>query len=933
MLRAFALIPFVIGATLLATTAAAQSVSGEVTDANNTVVFKGAEVRIVELQRSATTNDRGQFRFANVPPGDYTLTINYVGAPPKSVPISVTGTGLNLGSVVIGSTDAAFEEVIVYGQAAALASALNQERNAENLVSVLDTDAMGQFPDQNVAESLRRLSGVTVETDQGEGRYVVIRGMDPDLNATSINGLRATAAEPRRALQLDVIPSDVLDGLEISKTLSADMDGDAIGGSINVKTLSAFSRKGAYAKARVEGGYNELSEEWNPKVSFAGSNIFELDSGRRLGVAAAISWHDRDLHIDNNEADGWDTAPNGSDFAEDFEPRLYTVGRERIGGALNFDLDVSDSTRLYAYTLYSKFTDTELRNATAFAMEDLDEATVTDTSADYSLVEIERSTKGRDRTGQIAENTSISLGSESQFSNWLVETQLGYSYAKERTPDQVSGAWVAEFETGDGIIDPGSPVLTLDRSNRQTPVVQSDFWSALSDASLYELDELEHLNERNEDTQTSLSIDLTRETDFGSVKFGAKARWREKETNEEVEIWSGDGSIFLSDALLPNGAASFGFPTPIDPVPDNSAERDILASQTGIDFEDVDSDIDSNVADFVYNEDVMSVYAMGTWETGRATLTAGVRVESTDVENSGNIVELIEEDQNGPGDPPEDTVVVTPVSQDNDYTDVLPSISVRFDASDKIVARASVFRSVVRPRVEEVAFRVAIEDGEGELGNPDLEPFRAWNIDASIAYYPTELSVLSAGVFYKSIEDFIFLQTLEDFDFLGETLDEAVIALNGEDASVFGVEINYQQHFGFLSPPFDGFLIGANYTYVDSEADTGDRKVDLPKQARNIANFLVGYEKGGFDLRIAMKYRDSYIDELVEEGLDRYTDERTQWDLTAKYRFNDSWQVYAEITNFGDEPEYYYAGSRSRLLQYDEFGMTSAIGIQYNFQN
>ena len=930
--RASAVLSITVVGALFASAVSAQTVTGEVTDAKRTVVFQGAEVRIVELQRSATTDGRGQFRIANVPAGEYSLVVSYIGAADRSIPITVTDNGLAIGIIEIGAGDGAVEEVIVYGQAAALAGALSQEHSADNLVSVLDTDAMGQFPDQNVAESLRRLSGVTVENDQGEGRYVVIRGMDPDLNATSINGLRATVGEPRRALQLDVIPSDMLDGLEIHKTLTADMDGDAIGGSINVKTLSAFSRKGAYAKARTEMSYNELREAWNPKVSLAGSNIFELNSGKRLGVAGAISWNDRELHIDNNELDDWEVADNGSDFAETFEPRLYTVERERIGGVLNLDLDVSDTTRLYAYTLYSRFTDTELRNATAFGLDDLDEATVTASSADYSTVEIERSTKGRTHIGQIAENLSISVGSETQLDSWLVETRLGYSYGQEDTPDQVSGAWVAEFESGDGNITDGSPVLTLDRSNPRIPVIQSDFWSALNDASLYELDELEHSQQKSEDTQTSLSLDLTRETGFGSLKFGAKARWREKKANEDAELWSNDDTWFLSDALLAGGASSYNFPTPVDPVPDNRIERDILAGGTGIEFEDVDSEIDSNVADFVFDEDVIAVYGMGTWEMDRATITAGVRVERTDLDNRGNIVELIEEDANGPGDPPEDTVVITPISATNSYTDVLPSANLRFEFNDRLVGRASVFRSVVRPRVEEVAFRVAIEDNEGELGNPDLDPFRAWNLDASLAYYPTELSVISAGVFYKKIEDFIFIQVIDDYDFLGRTLDEAEVALNGEDATVFGVEINYQQHFGFLSPPFDGLLVGMNYTYVDAEADTGDRKVDMPKQSANIANLMFGYEKHGFDLRVAMKYRDRYIDELADPGLDRYTDEHLQWDVTAKYRFSDRWQVYAEITNLGNEPEYYYAGNHSRGLQYDEYGTSSAIGIQYNFQ-
>lgn len=931
--KAFSVFSLALAGILLTPVVAAQSVTGELTDANNTVVFKGAEIHIPELQRTTVTNDRGQFRLNNVPAGEYTLVISYVGTTDKSVPIIVSEDGLAMGSVVIGAGDGATEEVIVYGQAAALAGALNQERSAENLVSVLDTDAMGQFPDQNVAESLRRLSGVTVETDQGEGRYVVIRGMDPDLNATSINGLRASASEPRRAMQLDVIPSDVLDGLEINKTLTADMDGDAIGGSINVKTLSAFSRKGAYFKARAEGSLNGLSDEWGPKVSVSGSDIFELSGGKRLGVAAALSYHDRELQVDNNEADDWEVSDNGSDFTEEFNPRMYTVGRERIGGVLNFDLDISDSTHLYAYTLYSKLTDTELRNSVVYGLDGLDEATVTDTRASYSEVEIERDTKGREYTGQIAETLSISLGSDTQLDDWLIETQFGYAYGRERTPDQVSGVWVAEFESGDGGIPANTPVLTLDRSNTRLPVVDSGFAAMLNDASLFELDEIEHYKEKNQDTSTSVAFDMGRDTSFGAIKFGAKMRWREKKTNEDADLYSGDGTVFLDQAVLPNGAKDYGFPNPLDPVPDNRIERDILASGTGIEYEDLDSQVDSNVADFVFDEDVLAAYAMATWDTDRSSFTLGVRVEQTDLDNRGNIVELIEEDQNGPGDPPEDQVVVTPISATNSYTDVLPSLNWRFEPSERVVVRASAYRSVVRPRVEEVAYRVAIEDGEGELGNPDLDPFRAWNLDASVAFYPTELSVVSIGAFYKQIDDFIFVQVLDDYEFLGETLDEALIALNGDDATAFGIEFNYQQHFGFLAPPLDGLILGLNYTYVDSEADTGERKVDMPKQSGSIANAMLGYEKGGFDFRLAMNYRDTYIDELVDPDYDRYTADHTQLDLTAKYRFSDSWLMYLEVSNLTDEPEHYYAGNKRRLYQYDEFGTFSAIGFQYNFQD
>ena len=213
---------------------------------------------------------------------------------------------------------------------------------------------------------------------------------------------------------------------------------------------------------------------------------------------------------------------------------------------------------------------------------------------------------------------------------------------------------------------------------------------------------------------------------------------------------------------------------------------------------------------------------MGTWETDRATLVAGLRYEHTNLDSRGNEVELIEEDQHGPGDPPDDTLIVTPVQATQSYGDLLPSANLRFNFSENVVGRASVYRSVVRPRVEDVAFRVAIEGDEAELGNPALDPYRAWNLDASIAFYPTELSVVSGGVFHKRIEDFIFIQTLDDYPFQNQVFDEAVIALNGEVATALGLEFTYQQHFGFLDAPFDGFLASLNFTVVDSEGNTGD---------------------------------------------------------------------------------------------------------------
>jgi len=907
----------------------AQSISGEVVDGGRSVAFQGAIVSIEELGVSVATDQRGRFRLGGIPPGNYTLTIRYVGAPVTRVPVTVTPDGLSLGEIPLGGEAeiAEMREVLVTGQSAAMAGAINQQRAADNIRAVLDSDMMGQFPDQNVAESLRRLPGVSVESDQGEGRYVVIRGMDPDLNATSINGVRATAAEDRRALQLDVIPTDVLDGLEVQKSLTPAMDGDAIGGSIDVKTLSAFSRKDTFLKARVEGGYNELREDWSPKASVAGSDIFELADGRRLGIAGALSWHDRKLLADNNEADDWTMADNGVEYPESFEPRYYQIDRQRIGAVLNLDYDLSDTTRLFMRSLYSEFEDYEIRINQAYGDLTPLDGGARPGAVDMGFAEIEVGTKDREQT---ATNLTLAFGSESQWQAWSLNTTVGYSQGKEQEDDSVDSAWVAEFESGDGGIAAGSPVLTFDMANRQIPVIRSQYSDLFRDGTRYELDEVVFGQFVNEDTQWSGQLDAVRNFRTFDLQFGAKVRLREKTKDEDELVYSGDGTFTIGDIADPRLTRDYGFANAVAPVPALRGVRGILASGQGIEAEAIDSQLASIQNDWTVEEDIYAGYGMFTVERDRLKVIAGVRVEYTDFGSTGNQVELFEEGAQLDGvELEEDVVLVQAIAAESSYTDVLPSLNLRYDVSDALVTRAAVSRSVVRPLFEAVASRLAVEDNEASVGNPDLDPYSSWNYDLSMEYYPSDISVVSAGLFYKDIDDFIFTQVFDDFEFGGRVFDEAEIARNGDSAKVKGLEFNYQQQFGFLPSPFDGLLVSFNYTLVDSEATFDGRAIPLPKQSDNIAGFVLGYEKYGLDLRLAMSHRDDYLDEVVDAGFDRYHDTHTQWDMTAKFHVDDQWLVYAEVTNLTDEPAYYYAGNSSRLLQHDEFGRTAVLGVQY----
>src|SRR3546814_319273 len=214
--------------------------------------------------------------------------------------------------------------MLVIGQAANQASALSRQRAADGVENVLTRDAIGQFPDQNVAESLRRLPGVNVLDDQGEGRFVSIRGLDPELNASSVNGVRLPAPESDvRSVALDVISSDIIESIEVKKSLTPDMDADAVGGSIKIKTTSAFDRKKDLFAVKAEGSYNDLTESVSPK----GSVDFSKKLGDNFGIAGGLSFYRRKFATNNQEVDGWDTTDDGLVRSEEHTSELQSLMR------------------------------------------------------------------------------------------------------------------------------------------------------------------------------------------------------------------------------------------------------------------------------------------------------------------------------------------------------------------------------------------------------------------------------------------------------------------------------------------------------------------------------------------------------------------------------------------------------------------------------
>ena len=912
-----------LAAAMLAPASAfASDIVGIVTDATDTRALQSAEVRIVELGRVAEAGRDGSFRFGDVPAGTYTLEARYVGAEPVRSTIDVPATG----SVTVNFSLGGANDILVVGQAANQASALSRQKAADGVESVLTRDAIGQFPDQNVAESLRRLPGVNILNDQGEGRFVSVRGLDPELNASSLNGVRLPAPESDvRSVALDVISSDTIESIEIKKSLTADMDADTIGASIEIHTTSAFDRQRDLYSARIEGSYNDYSGKLTPK----GSLDFATRVGDNFGIAGSISYYKRKFETDNVEAgDFWKEA-DGVAFAPEIEYRDYDVTRERISGALSFDWRASNTTKAYIRGNFSQFDDHEYRRRTTIIFDE-DPASGDANSAFFTdadgRIEVRRDLKDRFERQRIR---TIVVGSDTDTGVWKFNWSASWAKSSEREDFSIDPLRFRARFNDDGVD------VNMDYSNPRVPLYSVTAGAALfNDPTEYGFNRLELTDlSDSQDEEYAVKADLARtfagdKGDF-TIQGGIKSRWRDKSYNFNL-IYYGDynGDFTLADVL---GQQTYRL-TDIGPVASKTGPAAFYNANLGnFEVDQYETDLGSNSSDYSVSEDILAGYLLGRWDSDTLRVIGGVRVERTKNVLNGNLV----------ADDGSD-VFVTPVSYRRNYTDWLPSMTIRFQPQQDLVLRLAGSRSIVRPKLSKLAPRFTInEDDEAEFGNPDLLPYKAWNLDAGAEYYFGRNAALSIGGFYKSIDNFIVDGFFEDSDapyngvYRGTAFSEAIIPVNGDKAEVAGLEASYSQVFDMLPAPFDGLLAQANYTYTWSKAKLFDgRSIALPSNSRNTFNLVLGYEKGPIDIRLAGTYRDKYLDEIGGDAeTDRYVDNHFQLDLSVKFKVTDNVRLYGEWVNINNAKYFAYQNyaNSQRLLQYEEYGSTFKFGVKANF--
>ncbi|MFG6416885.1 TonB-dependent receptor [Roseateles sp. DC23W] len=792
------------------------------------------------------------------------------------------------------------DTIVVTGQRASLQSALDKQREAQGVLSVVHADGIGQLPDGNAAEALARLPGVTLERDQGEGRFVRVRGLGSDYNTISINGATVPASEAgRRAPGLDVVPAGLIRSLEVHKTLTPDMDASSLGGSVGVNTLTAFDVKGRLLSIDLGANHDANLGATKPRL---GATYADRFAGGKLGVALAVSRDERRFASDNVETGG---AWEDDGKLEELELRRYTILRSRTGAAMSLDWRPAPGQRLYLRGFASRFTDDEQRQALAVEFE---EAQAPGELGDGTVV---RSLKARKETARTA---SLALGGSLDIAGWQLGAEAGMGRAEERTPEGLAGAKFEADFSGLGFSDSRRPLL-------QGP-------GALRQAAAYELDEVEVEDSRARDHVRHLKLDLKRNVEVAGgdgveLKAGAKATRRHKDNQQETYKLDSDllGEPSLAD-VVGGGNVSYPWGGSFGPAADAGKLR---ALRRGVNLAEGRDDEDSLVGDVDLKEHVDAAYAQATWERGGFQLLGGLRMERITFKARGNGLVA--------GD-------VQPVSVDTRSTHWLPALLLRQDLGGQLLLRAALTNSLVRPSFDQLSPGRVVDGDEAELGNPNLKPLRSRNLDFGVEQGLGRDGTLSAFAFTKRIRDFVF-QT----DLAGtpgwENFGQVNTFANGDSARLHGVELAYAQALRSLPAPFNGLIVGANASFVRSKARVGgyedgvwkSREISLPSQSDRSFNLSLGWEGQGLSMRLALNQQSSYLLEVrdvFDAAKDLRVDGQKRLDFSMKYAVGKQLEVSFEAANLTNQAYYVYQANPAQNAQYERYGRSFKLGMKWS---
>ena len=868
----------------------------------------------------------------------------------------------------------AVEEIVVTGIRASQQQSIDIKRNAVGVVDSIASEDLGKLPDQNVAESLQRIAGVTIERNRGEGRYVSVRGFGPKFNAVTVNGRTLATDNNGREFSFDVLPSEIISGADVYKSPQANINGASIGATIDVRTLRPLEQRQAFSAAgSVSGMWSELRDKYNPEASGV---LSWRNADRTLGVAVSASYTDQKVrddeftigagHVYRSSTDSYYNAGGvagarigpgvapftGISMPSNLSPFFFERDKTMLG--LNGTVQYKPTDRLTVTldTLYAKADIKEQQTGLAydFAGGVLVEQIVQGKEAVYQryqggfVDQIIQYDHRKVTTDQIGLNLK-----------WNATDDLTLTFDASTSKAERRGKEDNDFTTirrknvdtwfdrrgGSPMYSYGftSPNYANASTNPQGVTAHYYIWGGGSDVD-DEISEFAFDANWKPEGMVSLRAGLASQSrkktiTAAEMPFGEQCAYCDSNQvlpttlfqNTNRNFFGGDfGDSILHDWLIYN-------PRQLILQVKEYATRDGKAFNQA-----VFSPSGSSVVD----EKVLLGYLMTDIKADLGSMplavNVGVRIEDTEYTSSGASRTVTSAKPNGAGQNIITVSPVVPVSFKGHYTDILPSFNARLNATDDLIFRLAASRVMTRPTLSDLSPRQTIQTNPGNetirRGNPDLQPFRATQVEGGVEWYFGETSLLSAAAFYKNIDSFVTLVTTPQK--VDQVTFQVTVPSNGKGAVVKGFELGYRQVFNQLPAPFDGLGVQTSFTYAESNANYTNTVANVSYGLEGLSKYsysLVGfYEKGPIQARVAYTWRDKFLQVASgRNGEPEYFDSYGQLDVGASYNVNDHFTVFVDGLNLTDEEEFIYSVTPNRTKEFRTTGRRIAGGVRMRF--
>ena len=896
-------------------------ISARVIDAANGQFLRGAVVQVEGTSLQAVSDLQGEVLLTGVPAGHQSLLVTYLGTPSVHQLVDVVaGQRLSL-TLSMNAKDRVItmDKFLVQSLREGQAKALNQQKTSDTFVNIIGADSIGRFPDPNTAEALQRVVGISLERDTGEGRYVNVRGVTSEYNTVTSDGETVLSNNSGdRRVNLNVIPASQVSQVEVIKSKTPDMQGDGIGGTVNLVSKSAFDTDHRILEGTVAAG--RLTDHNNDIVDFALTAGTQFGAENKFGVLVTGEYSRVPRAFDDIEQ-GYDTqAVSGvpSLVSTNYALQGYLNVLTHQSVSLNLDARPDSSNRYFLHLSYNRYDDKRTKHAYTTNFGKGAGFSAGPRSGDV-LVKAATVQSALTDGLTVQRLANVNAGGRNFIGASELDYSAGYGYGSQTNP----------YYYGVTFARPTGVDEYYNRTNYNFPAFGPTAGADPYDPKLSLISKFTNTLTPSTDKQYSATVNLKIPANLGTEKGYFKLGARLSDRTKNAERPTTYTLNFKGTPLAATTLAQLAEEEPpsflyrsryqLGPFPNVGLSRAFYAANTGA--------VTSAAADKSYfnaEEKISAAYGLYTVDFGPAHLVGGVRVESTKT----NFEYFTFPATGG-------QILSKPIKN---YTDAFPSVHLRYDVNKAFVLRAGISTSIVRPQFAAASGSQSVNDIARTVsgGNPNLKPTHSYDLDASAEYYLPSLGIVSAGVFYKDIKDYIFKRSFvlmggpyEGYRYSGSE--------NVPKSHLSGLELSYNQQFSSLPGLLGGFGIYANATLTSSSAEVrAGENTDLPKQAGKVLNFALFYEKRGLTARLALTHTGAFLYSVgstatTPGSADTFYDKNTQLDFTASYALSQYITIFGDMMNLTNQPIRFYEATTTRPIQQEYYGLRVDFGVKFRF--